>query len=61
MTIEDIWGPNTEPPRQEWPPLAVHCPHCQAYLMTLGLVGPMACEMCGGAFEIPEEATGGQP
>ena len=60
MTVEDIWGPETELPAQEWPPLAVHCPRCQAYLMTLGLTGPMECEFCGAKFEIPESPEDSQ-
>ena len=36
----------------ESPPLAVYCPVCGAYLMTLWLAGPYECELCGAEFPV---------
>ena len=40
------------------PPMAVYCPGCGAYLLTLGLLGEFDCEMCGEAFEVLERKDG---
>ena len=39
-------------PESSDPPLAVYCPVCGAYLMTLWLAGPYECELCGAEFPV---------
>lgn len=49
-TIEEIWGRNDGPTTPPSPPMAVWCPACGAYLMTLGFE-PEECDQCGHVFE----------
>lgn len=55
MTQTDLSPVEITTPRIEYtgePPLAVYCPNCGAYEMTLGFTGEMDCDQCGRTFEV---------
>lgn len=57
-TTGEIWGPDDGPAAPEGPPMAVYCPSCSAYLLTLGFE-PEECEVCGYLWPTTSQACEG--